>query len=427
MKKHCFLYTAIALLAITLGCKKEFDSPPVRTLPEGSVLSVAQLRALYVDKTHKIAGDSSVYAVVTADERSGNLYRNVFIEDTSGAINVRLKNAGGLYEGDSIRIYLKGCIVSKYNGMIQLDSVSVDDNVVKQGVGKSRAPRVVTMAELGPDLQSKLIKLENVEFSDADAGRPFADAVNQSTQNRTLTDCNGNSVIVRTSGYASFANQPTPQGKGSLIAVVSQFNNDLQLYIRTPAELDMRGTRCSGINPGEGVATVQESFDNAQHRVNYTRAGWKNVTSVGSLLWTGWVDGAEKFAAASAFEGTTNISPAPLSTWLITPPVIAGTTKKLSFKSAVDFKKTGHNPLTVWISTTWDGVSVPQQTDWQQVQATVANSASTAKSWISSGDISLAGHLPQGYEGNFYIAFRYDGNRNGLTTNLYVDDVYIRD
>ncbi len=50
----------------------------------------------------------STYGVVVGDESSGNIYKNSYVQDSTGAINLRLINPGGLYVGDSIRIYLKG-------------------------------------------------------------------------------------------------------------------------------------------------------------------------------------------------------------------------------------------------------------------------------------------------------------------------------
>ncbi|MBK7086488.1 MAG: hypothetical protein IPH53_18295 [Flavobacteriales bacterium] len=132
--------SALAVLALTTvlftsACNKELDTPPERTLPTGSVFTVTELRDFHADfgfLPHKFIGDSSVYAVVTADEQNGNLYKNVFVQDDAAGIVMRLKNSGGLYQGDRIRIYLKGTTLSSYNGMLQLDSVDVDENVIKQ-------------------------------------------------------------------------------------------------------------------------------------------------------------------------------------------------------------------------------------------------------------------------------------------------------
>lgn len=419
--RHFIFFILGSVLLFFTACKKEYDTPPQKTLPVGSVLTIAELRALYVTKTVKITGDSSVYAVVTADERSGNLYKNIFIEDNTGAINVRLLNAGGLYEGDSIRIYLKNCYISKYNGMIQLDSVSADNNVIKQATGKKRVPIEATIDQL-PGLQARLVKISNAEFTAADLGKTWADAVNQTTQNRTLTDCNGKTVIVRTSGYASFANQVVPQGNGSLVAVVSEFNGDMQLYIRNPAELDMQADRCTGGGPVKPVATVQEAFDNAGNNTDFAAPGWLNIATTGTRYWRGRVfNNTEKYVQIGSFLST---DAANLS-WLITPPVIASSTKKLSFKSAVAFWT--HNSLEVMISTNFDGIN-PASATWTNISANLAGQTSGNYAWVNSNDIDLTGYLPQGYTGNFFIAFRYTGSApEGKTGTSALDDIYIRD
>jgi hypothetical protein len=38
MKTFSKIVALIALMAVAVSCKKEFDSPPVRTLPTGEVL-----------------------------------------------------------------------------------------------------------------------------------------------------------------------------------------------------------------------------------------------------------------------------------------------------------------------------------------------------------------------------------------------------
>ena len=79
-------FFAVIFSALAVSCEKEYDSPPLRTLPIGSVLTVAELRDLYTNADVRFRGDSSVYAVVTADEQNGNLYKNIFVQDHTGAI-----------------------------------------------------------------------------------------------------------------------------------------------------------------------------------------------------------------------------------------------------------------------------------------------------------------------------------------------------
>ena len=126
MKKSVLISLAVFIF---LGCKREYDNPPISNIPVGEAITIADMKAL--DYPHKFVGDSSLYAVVTMDESSGNLYKNIFVQDATGAINVRLFSSGSLSEGDSIRIYLKNTVLGQYTGMIQLDSVDTDLNVIK--------------------------------------------------------------------------------------------------------------------------------------------------------------------------------------------------------------------------------------------------------------------------------------------------------
>jgi hypothetical protein len=65
------------------------------------------------------------------DDKSGNIYKSAYVQDVSRGINLHLMSSGGLYVGDSIRIKLKGLVLSEYAGMMQIDSVKVVDNIVK--------------------------------------------------------------------------------------------------------------------------------------------------------------------------------------------------------------------------------------------------------------------------------------------------------
>ncbi len=110
-----------------------------------------------------------MYVTVTADETDGNFYKNIYAQDSTGGICLRLLSSGGLYIGDRIRIYLPGTVLSPYNGLMQLDSVNVDNNTVKQATLVPVAPLVLTIHQLttaGLDtIQSMLVRLNDVEFA----------------------------------------------------------------------------------------------------------------------------------------------------------------------------------------------------------------------------------------------------------------------
>lgn len=429
--RHLLLLGTISLLASS--CVKDFDSPPVRTLPVGQVLTVAELRGVFQGSPVRFGGDSSIYAVVTADEQNGNLYRNVYVQDHTGAIQLRLQNSGGLYQGDSIRIYLPGTILSIYSGMLQLDSVSVDNNVVKQATQVAKAPRSVTIGQITPAMQGMLIRLDSVEFSEAQMGMTYSNAITQQTQNRDLVDCNGASVLVRTSGYANFAATPLPTGRGSFVAVVGQFNTDMQLFIRDINEIQLNGPRCDG-STGPGpceyavtpVASVQQNFDDVVlNDTEYNNPNWVNLAVVGSRTWRGRIFQSDKYLRATAF-GSNQTNQA----WFITPPVpLSGAALTLSFRSAIAFwdNAAWPHPLTVKVSTNFDGCDTGAAT-WTTVTGyTVPTQTSANYTFVNSGNIDLSAFIPSGATGNVHVAFIYNGQHPaGPTTTLDLDDIVIQ-
>lgn len=274
------IFTAVIGIFVLTGCEREYDTPPERELPVGQVLSLTQLRGLYLNQPVRFGGDSSVYAVVSADETSGNLYRNIYVQDDSAAINLRLQNPGGLYEGDSIRIYLPGTVLSVYQGMMQLDSVDVDKNIIKQATNVPVEPMDVTIAEVGPQIQARLIRLTDVEFALSSMCQPYADAVNQNSEDRIITNCQNQTVILRSSGFANFADEIVPSGNGSIIAVAGQFGDNMQLYIRDTDDVNLTEERCT-----QGLNCDDTYFFKTFNDGSITSGGWKNkvVTSTPAI------------------------------------------------------------------------------------------------------------------------------------------------
>lgn len=411
--------------ALTSCVKKEFDSPPAQNIPVGQLLTLQDLRDTFasVGAPIRFESDFSIYANVTMDDRSGNIYRNAYVQDPTGAIVLRTLFSGGLYEGDSVRIALKGTTLSMYNGMLQLDSVDVDKNIIKQATGKHIQPQNVTLQDLlGGDFQAKLVRINAVEFEAGDLNTTFANAAAQQTQNKTLIDCFGNDVLVRTSGYSDFASAMVPNGNGSLVTVVSEFNGTLQLYIRSLEEISMNNERCTaggGSDLCEPVDNINEDFSSAIDNVNLSLPCWQNVAEIGNRYWRGR-SGAD--ANGTHIQSTSFGSGAQNRNWLISPPVTANGSNSLSFDSQVSFHT--HNALTVWISTNYDGTNLTTA-NWVQIPATMAG-ASSGNSWIQSGNIALFGFMPQGYTGSFFIGFRYDGNgASGETTSFRLDNIII--
>lgn len=235
------LLLGLPLAIVLAGCiDDQFGPPPPREIPIGTPLTIFQLRQLCPPgNVHTFKGDTSVFAVVTMDDKSGNIYKEAYIGDATGGVVVRLKSPGGLYQGDSMYINLNGISIKYYRKLFQIDSVDVDRNIKKISTLKPTTPKTVTIPELNTfNYESQLIRLENVQFVKSDTSKTWADAEHQEYGELTLMDNMGNAVMVRTSGYAKFASEKVPRGQGSLIAIAGRYDDKVQLIIRRTSEVN---------------------------------------------------------------------------------------------------------------------------------------------------------------------------------------------
>ncbi|MBI9055640.1 MAG: choice-of-anchor J domain-containing protein [Bacteroidales bacterium] len=283
-RKYSQLVTfVIALAMVMFSCvDDEFDTPPITEIPIGDVYTIQQVKDFFIldTSTYTFTDTASVYATVTMDNETDNSYRTFFIQDNTGAIAVFQDVSGGVYIGDSVRIYLKDLVVMQYQNLFQInnvagDGVNVDEMLIKQGYNNKRVPEVTTIDEISSDpayWQGRLVKVTGVQFVDTDISKTFANAETLETENRLIQDSDDDQLIVRTSGYSTFADADVPNGSGSIVAIVGQYGNDLQLYVRRLSEVVMESTRfdVNGGGTGSGTGTLDDPYDVASGILNNT-------------------------------------------------------------------------------------------------------------------------------------------------------------
>ena len=389
MKNLKYTYSIIAFALFTLAsCTKEFDDPTVKTIPVGNVMTIAEVRDLYVPGEEvKITQDISVYGVVTADETTGNLYKEAYMQDETGALYMRFTSTSGLYIGDSIRVNLNGAKIYKYNQMLQVDSLHADNSILKIKTQQYRTPQLVTITDLMADIegfQGKLIQLDNVRFVERNLGLTFADGTLKEDSSRFLEDLSANQIEVRTSGYANFANDTLPAGNGSFIGISAQYNSGIQLLIRNPNELTL-----TGAVPIE----IIKNFDD----LSLTSGGWTTQYPVTNNTWT-----VSTFSGNSYAYITNGSTKKVGESWLISPSFdfASSTTPSFNFKTAAYAANTA---LKVMIST--DYVSgLPSTGTWTDITSSFVYSTGSW-AWVSSGTFNLNSYK----QANVHIAFKFIG------------------
>jgi hypothetical protein len=278
MKKHLLPLAAILFLSILVvsSCvKKQFDNPPDSSTIDPNLPvngTIWQIKSLYQGLPVEITDDITISGIVNADDRTGGLYKQIIVQDSTSGIAVLLGSTG-LYNdypiGRKIYIKCKGLYLGSYNGFVQLGAkpelaVSTDltdipanafsQHIVKASYPHEIAPRVISLDQIkGANTTNlpwigTLIQIDSVEFKSAFVGINYAyPSTVSSGTDLEIEDCATGTGLIRTSAYANYRAALTPSGKGSLKSVLSIYSGKYQLLIRDTTDVQFNGTRCGGV------------------------------------------------------------------------------------------------------------------------------------------------------------------------------------
>lgn len=444
-----FRLTTVVLMAATAitfsACKKNFDNPPGASDP--AIVANTTIQALKAMHTSSgaydvITSDIIISGVVVADDKSGNFYKQLYIQDATGGLQILL-DANSLYGtypvGRKIFIKCKDLCISDYNktmelgvkatvsGLPSLEGIPsnlISKYVVGGSLNNPVTPTPVTLAQLGGTSSTNmqdpyigmLVQLDNFAFNNINA--TYSDtSVYKATQNLDLKNCSGDAIIIRTSAYANFAGQRVAQGRGKLTAIYTVFGNTKQFIIRDTSDVDFTNPYACPLPPG---TLFLENFESiGSNNGVLTIPGWKNIGEVGGVSFQNAVFGPIKCGKISAF----NTSASTVTSWLITPSInLAGATApKLTFLEAAGYA-TGPTVLEVLVSTNYNGSNTPSSSTWTQVWSLTATTPTTGFGTLASvGNINLSAFIGQ----NVYIAFKYSGGDPSKTTTYEIDDVKV--
>ncbi len=399
------------------SCKKKFDLPPMKDIPVSGYITIDSIYKKFIDyyqnsmpsptKLFRFNTDVNLECLVTADETSGNIYKTVYVQDATGGLTIKLLNSGGLAAGDKIRINLNGIALDNYGNTVQLDSIDIYDHVAKISSGNIVTPIKLTMNQAQStgagsflQYQSRLITLDSVEFIGVNKGVVYADAVGKYALDRFITNAAGNAIDVRTSGYSKFAGYLTPCGKGSITAILTEYNGTPQLTIRDVKEVKMTN---------DGCPYVAKGFD-GEPSVLY--GGWSMENVIGTTKWTIDEYSGQIYGYISNYANSSNQL---CETWLISPSMnlIGAPSPKLTFQSAFNYSGPA---LQVLVSTNYNSGN-PNLATWTPLPATLSGGS---WNWVPSGNVSLTSYISS----NTRIAFKYSGTATSGST-WEIDDIVV--
>lgn len=470
MKNKNFLLFGTLLMVvfatiITISCNKKFDEPPTSAQiePDTSVtnhiISVKDLKLKHtIGGLEEITDNVYLKVTVSADDKSGNLYKSLAVQDLTGGIMLKLDRSN-LYTdypvGRKLYIKCKGLYISDYNHSIDLGvldnstpgspalgsipAVFFETYITKYTLGDTVTikPKVVTLAQLKSvaaltginiikkdTLQNVLIKLEKVQFANSDTGYIYSDtSAAKKSVSRNLIDCDGISgVVLYTSGFSDFASVKIPNGKGSITGIYVPYNKTAEVIIRDTSDVKLDTLRCGTSTPSTGTTLFSETFPGIVNKAVITTTGssnvWQNIAEVGGVSYVGFVSSTSSLASISSFGSTAPI----VTSWLITQAITipsSASSPTLSFVTVDGYDK--GSTFQCLVSTNYNGNSTPSTSTWDVLPMTMPVSTATGYSKAAQSNIDMSAYIGK----TIFLAWRYDGT-NVKTTTYEFGSVYLK-
>lgn len=288
----------IASLAL-FACERDYDAPlltePEYTGPAANI-TISELRtenAAAADKAPIIiTQDQVLKAVITGNDESGNIFKKIYLQDETGAIEMEVDQSS-VYNyypvGQTVYVDLNGLSISVYGDEQQLGHPEgylfrtpwedFEKHVSKDGWANPENAKPVVIDDIStinaaPDnYKFKLVQFTGVTFQNGGKGI-FAPEDGYGEEN--ITDSHGNTIMIRTSNYASFAGNKLPEGKGNVTGILGRFRGTWQLTLRTANDVsdftgsnEEEGGNEGGETPSGETVLFQESFGTPEKSGNY--------------------------------------------------------------------------------------------------------------------------------------------------------------
>jgi len=290
MKKY------IQILALTLtgfticallfnSCKKKYDQPTTTNNNDPNLHVTCGLwyfdstgAAMRVGSARQIGAapgalDTIVYGIVTANDKTGNFYKEIVIQDdsgnadgiTGGGMTIALAQSSGLFTtfpiGQKVYVKLNGLYLVNVNGLPEIGAGLDPTNGGAAGIIQplistylipATYPNTVTpisttldRIDVNPNRYlNMLVTLNEVQFAPANINICYD---TNSVGSLTIEGCTGGTITMYNSSYASFAAAHTPAGNGTATGIYTTYKAPpvgAQLLIRDTSDIRMSASRC---------------------------------------------------------------------------------------------------------------------------------------------------------------------------------------
>ncbi|MBN2893620.1 MAG: hypothetical protein JXL97_17245 [Bacteroidales bacterium] len=266
MKFKIKTYLIVALLGFIFAysscVKEDYDNPPSNCddINFTATHTIQELKAMFDGDTTLITDSIIIQGTVTSTDLYGNFYKEVVIEDETGAIciNANVYDIFLTYPiGQKVFVSCKNLYLDEDYDVVKLGDMYLNGGSLTFGGMEEETflahliktcdnslfnPTVKKFSEVTNDDFYKIVKFENVQFVDGDLGKVWSENGSNYTV-RNLIDDQGHQFQVSTSEYSTFALDTIPGGSGTIIGLVGYFSGAYQLIVRNSEDAEMSGGR----------------------------------------------------------------------------------------------------------------------------------------------------------------------------------------
>ena len=281
MKKIHYIFIALACSLFTACMDGDWDEPSYdngapfgnNELTEEGLTTIAELKTQFKSVIDggsyaQITNDVKIKATVTGNDLGGNIYKQLFVEDATGAICIAINQSGlngFMAEGQEILISLKDLYIGGYGRMAQIGTPYNNNGRMQIGrmaqyvwanhfkVVNPKAelitPQPVDFNTVKGSIDAnagKLVVLKGVIFANANGKKRLVDGVQAGGNYFNQSISGMSNVVVRTSSYADFAAMVMPYDTINkkpipcdIVGIAGRFNNDWQILIRKTSDISL--------------------------------------------------------------------------------------------------------------------------------------------------------------------------------------------
>ncbi len=463
MKTNKFLTIVLGLIAslAIISCVQDDDYTIPSSLGDeenvglnnlianSTPITVSEAKSYFVPgEVTAIVSDVYVKGYVSSSDRTGNFYKEFFIQDSpsnpTAAIKVVLNQVDSYNKfnfGREVYINLNGLFIGEVRSgddvvaiggkaNVENEVEAITENTVPIKIFRSQVtetvePLIVTFSQINDSHIGVYVMVENAQFSESLEGEFYVDPFDDFDTSRTIQSCDGfgySSFPLETSSFADFAQLPLPTaGGGTIAGVISKtFNgSNLVMALNTVDDVKFDQAKCEPLDISDFVVVMEEDFDDGVDNAILDIPGWTNFAEEGSEFWTEQVFSGNGYAEFSGFLTGDDVNIG----WLVSPSIDmdAQENEFLNFKTAQHHLDSADNTLEVFVSNDYNGSDVMSAT-WIPISATLASQSNSWYEFVDSGLIDISE-----YSGTLYVGYKVTGSGNDpqLDGAYHVEDFVV--